>query len=149
MSQKCRKSIIVYLLALDSHKKCEENNISVIFPAFLFLFIFHKKMMLLIQMISCNFQCFAKSLEMHHFSFTQETQRCQNIWIICQINQIFIGTACFLFCCTIVSRTCYVNKRTKIWRILCENKNFRNMGRYIKQKDCVYLFVNRLASFFC
>lgn len=38
----------------------------------------HKEIMLLIQIIPCNIQGFAESLEMNDFPFSQEPKRCQN-----------------------------------------------------------------------
>lgn len=60
----------------------------------------HEKPVFLVQMISGNFQCFTKPLEVYHFPFTQETKGCQNIWIFCQVDKVFIGAAGFLLCCT-------------------------------------------------
>lgn len=54
----------------------------------------------LIQMISGDFQCFAEPLEVHHFPFPQEPQGGQNIRVFRQINEVFVGTAGFLLCCT-------------------------------------------------
>lgn len=54
----------------------------------------------LIQMISGNFQCFAEPLEVHHFPFPQEPQRSQNVRVFCQVDEVFIGAAGFLLCCT-------------------------------------------------
>lgn len=56
--------------------------------------------MFLIQMISGDFQCFAEPLEVHHFPFPQEPQGGQNIRVFRQINEVFVGTAGFLLCCT-------------------------------------------------
>ena len=70
----------------------------------------HKEIMLLIHIIPCNIQGFAKSLEVYDFPFPQETQGSQNSRVICQIDQVFISRPCFLFCCTFVSVTCYVKQ---------------------------------------
>ena len=56
----------------------------------------------LIQMISGDFQCFTEPLEVYHFPFPQEPQRCQNIRVFCQIDEVFIGAAGFLLCCDAV-----------------------------------------------
>jgi len=54
----------------------------------------------LIQMISGDFQCFAEPLEVHHFPFPQEPQRSQNVRVFRQVDEVFIGAAGFLLCCT-------------------------------------------------
>ena len=64
--------------------------------------------MLLVQIIPCNIQCLAESLEMNDFPFTQKTERCKNGRVFCQIDEVFISRPCFLFCGTFVSVTCYV-----------------------------------------
>ena len=51
----------------------------------------HKEIMLLIQIIPCNIQCFTEPLEVNDFSFSQEPQRCQNGGIFCQIDEVFIS----------------------------------------------------------
>ena len=68
----------------------------------------YEKVMLLIQMIPCNIQCFAESLEMNDFPFSQEAKGCQHGGVISQVDEVFISRPCFLFCCTFVSVTCYV-----------------------------------------
>ena len=59
----------------------------------------------LIQMISGDFQCFTEPLEVYHFPFPQEPQRCQNIRVFCQIDEVFIGAAGFLLWCDLVRTT--------------------------------------------
>ena len=59
----------------------------------------------LIQMISGDFQCFTETLEVYHFPFPQEPQRCQNIRVFCQIDEVFIGAAGFLLWHDLVSTT--------------------------------------------
>lgn len=62
--------------------------------------------MFLVQMISGDFQGFAKPLKMNHFPFAQEPQRRQNVRVFCQVDEIFIGAAGFLLCCTFGSVMC-------------------------------------------
>ena len=47
-----------------------------------------------------NFQCFAEPLEVHHFPFPQEPQGSQNVRVFRQVDEVFIGAAGFLLCCT-------------------------------------------------
>lgn len=51
-------------------------------------------------MISGDFQCFAEPLEVHHFPFPQEPQGSQNVRVFRQVDEVFIGAAGFLLCCT-------------------------------------------------
>ena len=68
----------------------------------------HKEIMLLIHIIPCNIQGFAKPLEVNDLSFPQETKGSQYFRVIGHVDEIFISRPGFLFCCTFVSVTCYV-----------------------------------------
>jgi len=57
--------------------------------------VLHEEIMLLIQIISGDIQCFTEPLEVHDFSFSQELQSCQNGGIFCQIDEGFISRPCF------------------------------------------------------
>ena len=81
---------------------------------FLYLFritavILHEEIMLLIQIITGDFQSFPEPLEVDDLTFTQEAERGEYFGVICHIDEVFVGGAGFLFCCTFVSVTCYVN----------------------------------------
>lgn len=70
--------------------------------------LLHKEIVLLIQIIAGDFQCLAETLEMHNFAFPQEPQRRKHLWIIRQVDQVFIGAAGLLLCCTSVSAAFFV-----------------------------------------
>ena len=89
------------------------KEITLLFVNFRKLFcitpiLLHEKIMLLIQIIAGIIEAFAKSLEVYDFPFAQETKRCKNGRVFCQINKVFISAPCFLFCCTFVCVTYYV-----------------------------------------
>ena len=73
----------------------------------------------LIQMISGDFQCFTEPLEVYHFPFPQEPQRCQNVRVFCQIDEVFIGAAGFLLCCTFGSVRWNVKENEEKLYIYC------------------------------
>lgn len=79
-----------------------------------------EKPMFLIQMISGDFQRFTKPLEMYHFSFAQEAQWCQNVRIFCQVDEVFIGAAGFLLCCTFGSVRCLGREEEPRWHVLID-----------------------------
>ena len=64
--------------------------------------------MLLIQVITSDLQCFAEPLEVDDFAFPQEAERGEDFGVIGHVDEVFVGGAGFLFCCTFVSVTCYV-----------------------------------------
>ena len=68
----------------------------------------HEKIMLLIQVITSDFQSFAEPLEVDDFPLPQEAERGEDFGVIGHVNEVFVGGAGFLFCCTFVSVTCYV-----------------------------------------
>ncbi len=55
-------------------------------------------------------QRFAESLEVYDLSLTQELQRFDDIRIVCQIDQAFIGASGLLLCCALVSTTSVFRK---------------------------------------
>ena len=82
-------------------------------PPFAVLFcitavILHEKIMLPFQVVTGNFQSFAEPLEVNDLPLTQEAQRGEDFGVIGQVDEVFVGGAGFLFCCTFVSVTCYV-----------------------------------------
>lgn len=62
----------------------------------------HEEIMLLIEMITGDFQGFAETLEMDDLSLPQEAQRRKDGGVIGQVDEIFIGGACLLFGCHIL-----------------------------------------------
>ena len=75
--------------------------------------ILHKEIMLPIQVVTSNLQSFAEPLEVDDFAFPQEAERGEDFGVIGQVNEVFISAPCFLFCCTFVSVTCYVDLEIK------------------------------------
>ena len=63
----------------------------------------HEEIMLLVQIIPCNIQSFAESLEVYDFPFAQETEGSQNSRVFRQVDEIFISAPCFLFCSQILA----------------------------------------------
>lgn len=61
--------------------------------------------MLLIQIIPRDIQRFAEPLKVYDFPFPQEAKGRKHFRIIRHIDEIFIGTAGFLLCCTVVKKT--------------------------------------------
>ena len=70
--------------------------------------ILHEEVMLSIQVVAGNLQSFAEPLEVDDLPFTQEAQRGEDFGVIGHVDEVFVGGAGFLFCCTFVSVTCYV-----------------------------------------
>ena len=69
--------------------------------------------MLLLQIVPSDFQRFAEALEVYDFPFPQEAQRCQNGGVIGQVDEVFIGAAGFLLCCTFASATFFLLNEIK------------------------------------
>lgn len=65
----------------------------------------HKEVMLLIQIIPRDIQRFTEPLKVYDFPFPQEPKGRKHLRIIRHIDEIFIGTAGFLLCCTVVRKT--------------------------------------------
>ena len=55
--------------------------------------------MLLIQIISCDFQSFPEPLEVDDFTFSQEPKRGEDFGVIAHVDEVFVGGPGFLFCC--------------------------------------------------
>ena len=70
--------------------------------------VLHKEIMLPIQIITGDFQCFTEPLEVDDFTLPQEAQRSDDFGVIRHVDEVFVGGAGFLFCCTFVRVTCYV-----------------------------------------
>ena len=68
----------------------------------------HEEIMLLMQVVTGDFQSFPEPLEVDDLPFTQEAQGSEDFGVIGHVDEVFIGGAGFLFCCTFVSVTCYV-----------------------------------------
>lgn len=73
--------------------------------------LLHKEIVLLIQIIAGDFQGLAETLEMHNFAFPQEPQGRKHLRIIRQVDQVFIGAAGLLLCCTSASAAFFVLQR--------------------------------------
>ena len=65
--------------------------------------------MLSVQVVTGDFQSFAEPLEVDDLAFPQETQRSEDFGIVAHVYEVFVSAPCFLFSCTFVSATCYVN----------------------------------------
>ena len=70
--------------------------------------ILHKEIMLLIQIIPCDFQSFAEPLEVDDLPFSEEAERGKDFGVIGHVDEVFVSGAGFLLCCTFVSVTSYV-----------------------------------------
>ncbi len=68
----------------------------------------HKEIMLLIQIVTSDFEGFAEPLEVDDLTFPQEAERGEDFGVIGHVNEVFVGGAGFLFCYTFVSIMCYV-----------------------------------------
>ena len=53
---------------------------------------------LLVELLAQQFYRFTKTLEMHHFAFTQETDHIIDIRIIRKPQDVIVGDACLLLC---------------------------------------------------
>ena len=70
--------------------------------------ILHKEIMLPIQVVTGDLQSFPEPLEVDDLTFPQEAQRSEDFGVIGHVDEVFVGGAGFLFCCTFVSVMCYV-----------------------------------------
>lgn len=61
----------------------------------------HKEIVLLIEMVAGDFQCFPETLEMDDFPFPQEAQGRKDGGVFGQVDEVFIGGAGFLLGCHI------------------------------------------------
>ena len=59
----------------------------------------------LVQVILDQPQTFAKPLEVNELPLAEETDRVCHFCILCQTQDVIIGSACFLFCCHHVRTT--------------------------------------------
>lgn len=85
---------ICSIAARTIHRASHRTICSIVFHAI------HKEIMILIQIISRDVQRFTETLKMHDFPFSQKTQRCKDIGIVRQVDEIFICAAGLLFCGT-------------------------------------------------
>ena len=69
--------------------------------------ILHEEIMLLIEVVTGDLQSFPEPLEVDDLPFPQEAERGEDFGIIGHVNEVFVGGTGFLFCCTVVSVTCY------------------------------------------
>lgn len=51
-------------------------------------------------MMADDIQRFAETLEMNDLPLPQEPQRRQHIRVVCQVDEVFVGGAGLLLCCT-------------------------------------------------
>ena len=72
--------------------------------------------MLLVQVVAGDLKGFTEALEVDDLAFTQEAQGGKDFGVIAHVDQVFIGGAGFLFCCTFVSVTCYGKLKYKDYR---------------------------------
>ena len=84
---------------IKNRKPVGNNRASCFFFVGICLFVLEEPM-LLVQVISGDFQCFAEPLEVHHFPFPQEAQGSKNVRVFRKVDEVFIGAAGFLLCCT-------------------------------------------------
>ena len=76
--------------------------------------ILHEEVMLSIQIVTGDLQSFTEPLEVDDLPFSEEAQGSEDFGVIRHVDEVFVGGAGFLFCCTFVSVTCYVKSLSRV-----------------------------------
>ena len=62
----------------------------------------HEVHVLLVQLLTQQLHCFAKTLEVDHFTLPKEFDDVIHVRIVGKTQNVIVGNPCFLFCCELI-----------------------------------------------